>query len=67
MSKPFGLRVGDVVITKISHTYADGKEGEVVAIFGGDFGELLDIVVCDDSATEKFGVKVGDEVIVERR
>lgn len=67
MSKPFGLRVGDAVITKISHTYADGKEGEAVAIFGGDFGDLLDIAVCEDSAAEKLGVSVGDKVTITRR
>jgi len=67
MSKLFGLRVGDAVITKINHTYADGKEGEAVAIFGGDFGDLLDIAVCEDSAAEKLGVSVGDKVTITRR
>ena len=67
MSKPFDLRLGDATITEISHTYANGKAGEPLAIFGGDFGDLLDIAVCEDSAAEKLGVKVGDEVIIKRR
>jgi len=63
----FKLQVSGAIITKISNTYEDGKEeGEALAIFGGDFGDLLDIVVYEDNAAKKLGVKVGDKVTVER-
>jgi S-adenosyl-L-methionine hydrolase (adenosine-forming) len=65
--KPFEIRIGNEAITKLSHTYVDGKGGELIALFGGDFGDLLDIALCKDSASEKLRVRVGDPVIVKRR
>jgi len=63
----YQIKVGATVIEKLSHTYNDGKEtGEALAVFGGDFGDLLDIAVYESSAAEKLGVKVGDKIIVER-
>ena len=32
--KPFRIRVGGLAIHTISHTYADGRDGEVIALFG---------------------------------
>lgn len=53
-------------VKKLSHTYADGKKnGEVLAFFGGDFGDLLDIAVYEASAAEKLGTKVGDKVVIK--
>jgi S-adenosylmethionine hydrolase len=63
---PFEIKIGEVVINKLSHTYADGKEGEPLALFGGDFGDLLDIAVCEESAAEKLEVSIGDKIIIER-
>ena len=65
--RPFKIRIKDVEIKGFKHTYADGKEGEAIALFGGDFGDLLDIAVCEESAAEKLGVSIGDKIIIERR
>lgn len=67
-AKKFELRIGGVVIKKISNTYEDGKEeGEPLAIFGGDFGDCLDIALYQQDASKILGVKVGDKVIVKRK
>jgi S-adenosylmethionine hydrolase len=68
----FVISVGGKKISHISKTYDDGGEGEPMAIFGGDFehpdeGPFLSISINMDNAAEKFGVKVGDKIVIERR
>lgn len=46
----------------IKRTFADGAEDEVVALFGGDFGDLLTFAVKEKSAAERTGATVGSEV-----
>lgn len=63
---PFEIEMNGNVINKLSHTFADGKEGEILALFGGDFGDCLDIIVCESSAAETLKAVVGQKVIVRK-
>ena len=65
--KNLELKVGKATIRKLSNAYEDGKgSGEPLAIFGGDFGDLLDIALYEGNVAEKLGVKVGDKVTIAR-
>lgn len=62
---PVKISVKEIEINGISHTFADATNIKPVAIFGEDFGDLMDIVLNQESAAEIFGVKSGDEIIIE--
>jgi len=68
----YSISIKDQKISHISKTYDEGKEGELIAIFGGDFehpveGSFLEIAINQGNAAEVLDVKAGDKVIIERK
>ena len=60
------------IVPRIGRTYADIGEGELIAIFGGDFehptkGSFLEIAINGGNAAETFKMKKGNKIIIERR
>lgn len=64
--KPFRICIKDIEIKNLKRTYADGKGDEALALFGGDFGDFLDIVVRQGSAAEKFNIKIGERIVIKK-
>lgn len=68
----FKIKAGWTEIKKLSKTYADGKAGEAIALFGGDFrwcttkeeGNLLEIAVNQGNASQSLGIGKGEKVII---
>lgn len=66
------ISAGGRDISCVSKTYADGREGEVIALFGGDFehpfqGPFLEIAIYEGNASKELGVGKGDQVVITRR
>jgi len=57
------LNGGD--LTKIVRTFDDVPEGEVGALFGGDFPPFMTVAVNMGNAQKMTGAKKGDEVVVK--
>ncbi|HEY3927913.1 MAG TPA: SAM-dependent chlorinase/fluorinase [Candidatus Koribacter sp.] len=59
----FEITIGNVIITKLFSTYAEGAKGEPFAILGS--GGYLEISVNKGSAAHVAGVNKGSEVVVQ--
>ncbi len=57
------IKVRNRVIEKISNSYEQGKQGELLAIFGST--GFLEISINKESASEYTGLKKGDDIIVD--
>ena len=70
LGDPAHLRVsagGDpaaIAVTGIVHTYADVQVGSTAALIGSS--DLLELVVRDGNAANRFGLRRGDTITVER-
>jgi len=71
-NRQYRISVKNRQIFKISRTYTEGKEKELIAIFGGDFehptrGSFLEVAVNEGNAAEVLGLKKGDTITIERK
>ncbi|MDO8424477.1 MAG: SAM-dependent chlorinase/fluorinase [bacterium] len=68
----FEISLGKENIRRLSGTYDEGKEGEPMALFGGDFehpteGSFLEIALKQDNASLTLGMASSDEIAIIRR
>lgn len=55
---------GKVWAKRVTRTFGEGKRDEVLALFGGDFGDLMTMAVDQGSAAERTKAKIGDTVSI---
>lgn len=60
--KPFRIAVGGKMIQKLSLSYADGRDGEVLALFGSS--RWLEISVRNGNCQRELGIRKGAEIDV---
>lgn len=53
-----------LITAKLSKTFADGEKGELIALFGGDFGDYMTIAVNMGNAREKTGLNINDRILI---
>lgn len=60
--KPFRITIGETVIETISPSYADAREGEIIALFGSS--QQLEIAVRNGNCQKTLQVEKGAEISV---
>jgi S-adenosylmethionine hydrolase len=60
--KPFRITVGGTVIERIAPSYADAREGEIIALFGSS--QQLEIAVRNGNCKRTLQVEKGAEISV---
>ena len=57
------LKVGEIALSKVSRTYADGSPGELLALLGSS--GHLEIACVSGNAAQILGLAVGDTILVD--